>query len=227
MPQTLLIIDDDKRLAGMLEDYLGQAGFLTRHADTGQAGLNALQQPADAVILDVMLPDFDGFEVLRRLRQSHRLPVLMLTARGDDLDKIVGLEIGADDYLAKPFNPRELLARIKAILRRAAPAEETDQLVFGSLVIDRGARQARLSGTACDLTGHQFDLLLALAEHAGRVLSREQLMDYAKGENLEAFDRSIDVHISRIRAAIEADPRSPKRIITMRGAGYLFSKVQD
>jgi two-component system, OmpR family, phosphate regulon response regulator OmpR len=228
MPQTILIIDDDTRLAGMLADYLGQAGFVTRHAGTGQEGLNDLQRAApDAVILDVMLPDFDGFEVLRRLRQSQRLPVLMLTARGDDLDKIVGLEIGADDYLAKPFNPRELLARIKAILRRAQPSDDDDQLVFGSLVIDRAARQARLRGVPCDLTGHQFDLLLALAEHAGRVLSREQLMDFVRGENLDAFDRSIDVHISRIRAAIEVDPRHPRRILTSRGAGYVFAKAQD
>jgi two-component system, OmpR family, phosphate regulon response regulator OmpR len=228
MAQTILIIDDDARLATMLGEYLVQAGFETRHAATGQDGLDALQSGrAEAVVLDVMLPDLEGFEVLRRLRKTHQLPVLMLTARGDDLDKIVGLEIGADDYLAKPFNPRELLARLKAILRRTAPPDQSDRIVFGALVIDRAGRQARLNGETCDLTGYQFDLLLALAEHAGRVLSRERLMDLVKGENLEAFDRSIDVHVSRIRAAIEADPKNPKRIITMRGAGYMFAKAQD
>ncbi len=231
MSQSLLIIDDDARLSDMLKEYLGGAGFSVEAAATGQAGLDAAQARApDAIILDVMLPDIDGFEVLRRLRRTGDIPVLMLTAKGDDLDRIVGLEIGADDYLPKPFNPRELTARIKAILRRGrvnGETEESDVLRFGRLMIDKSSRHVRISETNANLTSHQFDLLAALAAHAGRVLSRDQLMDYVRGEELEAFDRSIDVHISRIRAAIEDDPKDPRRIVTVRGAGYVFAKTQD
>ena len=151
----------------------------------------------------------------------------MLTARGDPMDRVVGLEMGADDYLPKPFEPRELLARLRAILRRQRGGAKRDVLQFGSLEIDRGAREVRVDGAARPLTSYQFALLLALAEHAGRVMSREALMDLVKGEALEAFDRSIDVHISRIRAAIEADPKKPRRVVTVRGAGYVFAKAQD
>ena len=154
----------------------------------------------------------------------------MLTARGEEVNRIVGLEVGADDYLPKPFNPRELLARLRAILRRriGGSGVATDEaLRFGRLVIDRAARQVLIDGKPRPLTGHQFDLLCALAENAGRVLTREQLMDRVRGEALEAYDRSIDVHISRIRAAIEDDPGTPRRIVTLRGAGYLFTRGQD
>jgi DNA-binding response OmpR family regulator len=154
--------------------------------------------------------------------------VLMLTARGDDTDRIVGLELGADDYLPKPFNPRELVARLRAILRRRAGGSERRTLLrFGRLEIDREARVVRLDGHDRALTSHQFDLLVALAESAGRVLSREALMERVRGDVLEAFDRSIDVHVSRIRAAIEDDPRHPRRILTVRGAGYVFARAQD
>ena len=183
----------------------------------------------DAVVLDLMLPDMDGLDVCRRLRATSDTPLLMLTGRGDAIDRIVGLELGADDYLPKPFEPRELLARLRAILRRGVRgrAFADESLHFGRLEIDAFARTVRLDGEPCDLTGYQFDLLLALARKAGRVLSRELLMDLVKGEQPEAFDRSIDVHMSRIRAAIEDDPKKPRRVITVRGAGYVFAKAQD
>jgi DNA-binding response OmpR family regulator len=174
-----------------------------------------------------MLPDMDGLDVCRQIRARAATPILMLTARGEPVDRVVGLELGADDYLAKPFEPRELSARLKAILRRTKGTEGSDVLRCGRLEIDYGARQVRLDGEVRPLTSHQFELLLILARHPGRVMSRETLMDLAKNERLEAFDRSIDVHISRIRAAIEDDPAKPRRVITVRGAGYVFAKHQD
>ncbi len=232
MPQRLLLIDDDHRLAAMVGDYLSGHGFEVDAAGTLADGRARLAGAAyEALILDLMLPDGDGLDLTRELRadaRTRRLPLLMLTARGEPTDRIVGLEIGADDYLPKPFEPRELLARVKALLRRAAPAPEADEVMrFGRLEIDLGARQARVDGRPCDLTGHQFDLLVVLARSAGRVLSRDQIMDALKGHPLEAFDRSIDVHVSRIRAAIEDDPRQPRRVLTVRGAGYVFARRQD
>lgn len=232
MFETILIVDDDVRLSGMLRDYLEQNGFSARAAATAREGLAEIaRRPPSAVVLDVMLPDLDGFECLRRIRASSDVPVVMLTAKGDETDRIVGLEIGADDYVPKPFNPRELLARLKAVLRRrnggAGPASGPAPLRFGRLEIDRGSRAVRVDGAERTLTSYQFDLLVALAETAGRVLSREQLMDLVRGAELEAFDRSIDVHVSRIRAAIEDDPKHPRRIITVRGAGYVFARLQD
>jgi len=213
-------------------EYLGKAGFDVLHAENGARGLALHErEPVQVIVLDLMLPDSDGLEICRQIRVRSNCPILMLTARGDPVDRIVGLELGADDYLPKPFEPRELLARLRAILRRsrAAPGSgaATDLLRYGRLEIDRGARQARLDGAPCQLTGYQFALLLTLAEHAGRVMSRDALMDAVKGESIEAFDRSIDVHISRIRAAIEDDPKKPRRVITMRGTGYVFAKAQD
>ncbi len=172
------------------------------------------------MVLDVMLPDLEGFEVLRQLRTTSRVPVLMLTARGDETDRIVGLEMGADDYLPKPFNPRELLARIRAVLRRNTPA--VGPLRFDDLEVDPESRTVRLAGESRPLTAHQFEILRVLAENAGRVMSRQQIMERVRGVELEAFDRSIDVHVSRIRAAVEPDPKNPRRIQTIRGAGYLF-----
>jgi two-component system, OmpR family, phosphate regulon response regulator OmpR len=232
MPSRLLLIDDDARLAAMVGDYLRGAGFDVEIAGSLTAGRARLAGEAfDALVLDLMLPDGDGLDLCRELRgdpRTRQLPLLMLTARGEPLDRIVGLELGADDYLPKPFEPRELLARVKALLRRAAPAEGADDVLrFGRLEIDLGARVARLSGQSCDLTSHQFDLLVVLAQSPGRVLSRDQIMDALKGHPLEAFDRSIDVHISRIRALIEDDPKLPRRVLTVRGAGYVFAKKQD
>jgi DNA-binding response OmpR family regulator len=239
----LLLIDDDVRLAGMVGDYLRGHGFALSHAADGNAGLVQAQVlKPDLMILDLMMPGMDGLEVCRQLRALpepvRHTPVLMLTAKGDPMERVIGLELGADDYMAKPFEPRELLARIKAILRRqalpktdasalsASPAEAA-QMRFGSLELDLDARVVRVSGQAAELTSYQFDLLVALAQRAGRVLTREQIMEAVRGRELEAFDRSIDVHMGRIRAAIEDDVKAPKRILTVRGVGYVFAKQQD
>ncbi len=231
MAERILMIDDDDRLAGMVSDYLGGAGFRLTVAGTGREGEALLKRETfDAVILDLMLPDADGLDLCRKLRASSDVPILMLTARGEPMDRVVGLELGADDYLAKPFEPRELQARLRAILRRKggnAAAAPSETLRFGRLEIDKGARVVRVDGEERIITSYQFAILLALAERAGRVLSRDALMDLLKGEKLEAFDRSVDVHISRIRAAIEDDPKKPRRILTLRGTGYVFAKDQD
>ena len=219
------MIDDDQELSAMVARYLAPLGIELATCGDGESGLlRQRREGFQAVILDVMLPDLDGLEVCRRLRSESDVPVLMLTARGDEEDRIVGLELGADDYLPKPFNPRELLARLRALLRRRQPSGPAGRLRFGSLEIDRDARVVRKDGEVRPLTSYQFDLLCALAESAGRVLSRDALMSRVRGSPLEAFDRSIDVHVSRIRAAIEDDPRHPRRIITVRGAGYVFAR---
>ena len=234
MSQHLLMIEDDVRLADMVREYLGQSGFVVSHASDGLTGLAAVQASVpDLVILDLMLPDIDGLDVCRRIRALpgalSQTPVLMLTAKGDPMDRIIGLEIGADDYLPKPFEPRELLARIRAVLRRRVDgvAPSGKQLRFGSLEIDRDARTVHVGSQTCDLTSYQFDLLTALAERAGRVLTRDQIMEAVRGRELDAFDRSIDVHMGRIRAAIEVDAKNPKRILTVRGVGYVFARQQE
>jgi DNA-binding response OmpR family regulator len=230
------MIEDDERLAGMVAAYLAPHGFAVRHAATAQAGLALLQNERETfalVLLDLMLPDADGLDVCRQVRgldaSLRSIPIVMLTAKGDAFDRVVGLEIGADDYLPKPFEPRELLARLRAVLRRPplANAVESAVLRFGRLEIDPGARSVRLDGQPRSMTAYQFDLLLALAGRAGRVLSREQLIDAVKGAAFDPFDRSIDVHIGRLRAAIEDDVKQPRRIVTVRGAGYVFARVQD
>ncbi len=233
----LLMIEDDARLAQMVVAYLGQSGYEVAHAGDGESGLEQVAlHPPGLVILDLMLPGIDGLEVCRRIRalpgDAGRTPVLMLTAKGDPMDRIIGLELGADDYLPKPFEPRELLARVRAVMRRrgeagAAVARTTPVLRFGSLEIDRDARSVTIAGDPRDLTSYQFDLLAAMAERAGRVLTRDQIMEAVRGRELEAYDRSIDVHIGRIRSAIEADSKDPKRILTVRGVGYVFAKQQD
>ena len=234
------MIEDDTRLADMVSEYLRQSGYSVTHAADGTSGLAALNSAMpDLIILDLMLPDMDGLEVCRRVKAQAGASggpgpaILMLTAKGDPMDRIVGLEIGADDYLPKPFEPRELLARIRAVLRRSAEVASSGSagthkvMRFGSLEIDRDARAVTVAGAVCELTSYQFDLLVALAERAGRVLSRDQIMEAVRGRELEAFDRSIDVHMGRIRSAIEFDAKDPKRILTVRGVGYVFAKQQD
>ncbi|OJU86460.1 MAG: DNA-binding response regulator [Burkholderiales bacterium 66-5] len=238
MNAQLLMIEDDHRLAQMVVQYLQQSALQVDHVDSAAAGLLRLETPGgnplpDLVILDLMLPDMDGLEVCRRVRAlpgvAGRVPILMLTAKGDPMDRVIGLEVGADDYLPKPFEPRELLARIRAILRRreGGAQQASSVMRFGSLEIDRDARTISVGGQAAELTSYQFDLLVALAERAGRVLTRDQIMEAVRGRELEAFDRSIDVHMGRIRAAIEQDVKNPKRILTVRGVGYVFAKHQE
>lgn len=231
VPARVLLIDDDSRLTTMVGEYLRHAGFDVQTEGSLADGRKRLQsEHFDALVLDLMLPDGDGLALCRDLRSAPRtrhLPLLMLTARGEPMDRVIGLEMGADDYLSKPFEPRELLARVKALLRRSQPMEEDEVLRFGRLEIDPGQRHARLNGQVCEMTGYQFDLLCVLAKSAGRVLSRDQIMDALKGHPMEAFDRSIDVHVSRIRAAIEEDPKNPRRILTVRGVGYVFARKQD
>ena len=239
MEERLLMIEDDRRLAQMIGQYLGQSGYAVAHAPDGKSGLAQLQGKTSSeplpslVILDLMLPDMDGLKVCRRIKgggtDSARTAVLMLTAKGDPMDRIIGLEMGADDYLPKPFEPRELLARVRAVLRRHGPGAGANgkTLAFGSLEIDRDARIVTVAGKSCELTSYQFDLLVALAERAGRVLTRDQIMEAVRGRELDPFDRSIDVHMGRIRAVIELDAKNPKRILTVRGVGYVFARQQD
>jgi DNA-binding response OmpR family regulator len=224
------LIDDDERLGEMLAAYLGRHNIELTAVLDGETGLSKIESETfDVVLLDIMLPGLDGMEVCRRLRAMSRVPVIMLTARGETSDRIVGLELGADDYVPKPFDSRELVARINAVVRRARPVTGSpiQPLRFDDLVIDPESRRVSRGGRTCELTGFQFDLLHYLASRAGRVLTRDQLLDGTRERELEAFDRSIDVHISRIRAAIEDDPRSPRFVLTVRGVGYQFAKLAD
>ncbi len=232
--KSILIVDDDARLSSMLAEYLQSNRYIVSQAfDLAQAIAMIHTQRPDCLILDVMLPDGDGLEFCKTLRAKAgefvQLPILMLTAKGDAFDKALGLELGADDYMGKPFEPRELLARVKALLRRA-PAQQVLQaptLRFGRLNINIEARDVYISEVRCELTAYQFDLIAYLARHAGMIMSREQLMNAVKQASFDAYDRSIDVHIARIRAEIEADPKDPQRIKTVRGVGYVFAKQQD
>ncbi len=226
MPR-LLLIDDDQRLAEMVGRYLSSHGWeVDRRADarSGKAALAA--GGYDAAVLDLGLPDQDGLDLCREVRaRGDAVPILMLTARGDDTDRILGLELGADDYLPKPFNPRELLARLRALLRRSRPAPDEVRVVHvAGLTVDRDRRRVTVDGRPVSLTGHQFEILWVLATHAGRVLSRDRILRAVRGEELAPFDRSIDVHISRIRHAVERDPKRPERILTVRGAGYVLAR---
>ncbi len=223
---TALLVEDDARLAALTRDYLEGHGVVVTVASDGRRGLaEALARRYDVVLLDLMLPELPGLEVCRELRARSDVPVIVLTARGEEADRVMGLELGADDYLAKPFSPRELLARIRAVVRRArgqaGPALAVVRV--GQLVVDPAARTATYRGEALLLTSYEFSMLKALAERAGRVLSREQLLEIAKGTAEESFDRSIDVHVSRLRHKLGDDPRRPRLLKTVRGAGYVLA----
>ena len=227
---SALLVEDDARLAALTREYLQKYGLAVEVVGDGRRGLEeALRGRHHVVLLDLQLPGKDGLEVCRELRARSDVPIIVLTARGEEADRVLGLELGADDYLAKPFAPRELLARIRAVTRRAqgraGPALRTVRV--GSLTVDPGARRATLDGREVPLTGYEFDLLRVLAERAGRVLSREQLMELAGGSPEEAFDRSIDVHVSRLRQKLGDDPRRPRLLKTVRGAGYLLAAGGD
>jgi two-component system OmpR family response regulator len=225
-PLLVLLVEDDVRLATLTREYLESHGLAVVHVSDGRRGQDeALSGRYDAVLLDLMLPGKDGLEVCREIRARSDVPVLVLTARGEEADRVMGLELGADDYLAKPFSPRELLARIRALVRRAkgraGPAREAVRV--GGLLVDPAARRVTLDGREVPLTGYEFALLHALARRAGRVLAREQLMELAKGSAEDAFDRSIDVHVSRLRQKLGDDPKRPRLIKTVRGAGYVLA----
>ena len=224
--RSVLVIDDDPKLAALLVQYLGARGLSVVVAADGAAGLARLRGGGfDAVILDVMMPGLDGFQVLTELRRTSQVPVIMLTARGEDTDRIVGLELGADDYLPKPFNPRELLARLRAILRRVESGTDEDApLESGGLRVDPARREVWLDGAVIELTTTEFDLLRVLVAAAGRVVPRERLMELARGEDWAAFERSVDVHVSHLRKKLGDDPKRPRRIKTIRGVGYLVPR---
>lgn len=217
----ILVIDDDVELATLLSEFLRREGFTTDFAHDGMKGLEtALQGNYALIVLDVMLPGIDGFEVLRRLRQSSRVPVVMLTARGEDVDRIVGLELGADDYVPKPFNPRELAARMRAVLRRTEPRPQDGRIEVNGVTLDPGSREVLCDGSPVELTTVEFDILEQLMRAAGRVLSRDQIMEAIYGRKSGPFDRAMDMHISHLRKKLECGDRA--LIKTVRGVGYQF-----
>jgi two-component system phosphate regulon response regulator OmpR len=219
----LLVIDDDEALNALLTEYLGQFGFAVRTAALPEDGLRALKtDPPDLVVLDVMLPGMDGLAVCRKIRETSGVPIVMLTARGGVMDRILGLEMGADDYLPKPFEPRELVARIQAVLRRGSAPAADESLRAGALEVSRATCTARLHGRPLALTTAEFELLGLLMRNRGRVLSRDRILDELRGTDWESYDRSIDVLVSRLRQKLGDDPRSPRLIKTVRGEGYLF-----
>jgi two-component system phosphate regulon response regulator OmpR len=230
MGKKVLLVDDDGKLRKLIKEYLEGYEYQVSTLSSGEAVLGAMEKESpEIVILDIMLPGKDGLEVLKEIRGQSHVPVIMLTAKGEEADRVVGLELGADDYLPKPFSPRELLARIKAVLRRLEPAakpateaEETLRIEAGDLVLDKGRQVLWVEAKEVPLSSTEFRVLWVLMENPNRVMSRDQLMTLARGKDFMAFDRSIDVHISKLRAKLESDPRSPKRIKTVWGSGYMF-----
>jgi two-component system alkaline phosphatase synthesis response regulator PhoP len=219
---TILVVDDEPKIAQIARDYLDYAGFRVATAADGRGALRAVaRERPDLIVLDLRLPDMDGLDVTRSVRQSSVVPIIMLTARGEETDKLVGLELGADDYMTKPFSPKELVARVRAVLRRGTQAQTGGEtLRIGDLVIDRGRLRATVAGRPVDLTATEFQLLAALARSPGRVFTRAQLLDLLHGVTLEAYERAIDAHVKNIRRKLEPDPRQPRFVLTVYGAGY-------
>lgn len=226
MAIRVLFIDDDARLHELVSSYLGANGVNVTVAPDGGRGLAALASGAfDAVLLDLMMPGLDGLEVCRRIRAAgNRVPIIMLTAKGDETDRVVGLELGADDYVPKPFGPRELLARIRAVVRRAQPDATGEKISVGDITADLGSREALVRGEPADLTGLEFDILVALLRRAGRVIPRDALLSEAGRGDVVVSERTVDVHISHLRAKLGDDPKDPKVIKTVRGVGYVLAK---
>lgn len=229
LPARVLLVDDDPALRELLRDYLGLSGFQVDEAEDGvQMRQRMAAAPPDVVVLDIMLPGEDGLNLARTLRLHSNLPILMLSARGDEIDRVVGLEVGADDYLSKPFSPRELLARLRALLRRSGSAPQAaepgvQQFSFGPFVLDDAARRLLRDGMEVPINGAEFDLLSVFVKHPNRVLSRDALVGWLKGHERDAFDRSVDVRVTRLRRTIEVDPAHPQFVRTVRGEGYLFN----
>jgi DNA-binding response OmpR family regulator len=225
MAIRILLIDDDVRLFELLKSYLDQNGFTVTVAPDGRKGLAALESGTfDAVLLDVMMPGMDGIEVCKRIRAKSNIPIVMLTAKGDETDRVVGLEIGADDYVAKPFSPRELLARLRAVLRRARPDATGERLTAGEIGVDVPGRIVTVAGKLVELTGIEFDVLVALVRRAGRVVARDALLSEAGRSDVNVGERTVDVHVSHLRQKLGDDPRSPRLIKTVRGVGYVLTK---
>ena len=224
----VLVIDDDDELTSLLAEFLGRYGISVSAASNPAVGLRSMKSnPPDLLVLDVMLPGMDGFAVCRKIRESSQVPIIMLTARGDLTDRVLGLELGADDYLPKPFEPRELVARIQAVLRRGVPSSNSETLRAGELVLDLATRTATLDGGKLDLTTAELELLALLLRHRGRVLTRERILEETRGLDWESFDRSVDVLVSRLRQKLRDDPKSPSFIKTIWGHGYSFVGGED
>jgi DNA-binding response OmpR family regulator len=225
MAKKILVVDDEFKIVQLVRAYLQQAGFSVLTASDGQQALTLfrVEQPA-LVILDLMLPDIDGLDVAREIRKESSIPIIMLTARAEDADRIAGLELGADDYVVKPFNPRELVARVRAVLRRTEGLTKSTMIEAGDLAIDLSTHEARLQGRVLDLTPIEFKLLATLAEQPGRVFTRLQLIEALSGTTYATLDRTIDTHIKNLRRKIERDPQNPKYIVTVRGVGYKFQE---
>jgi DNA-binding response OmpR family regulator len=225
MAIRVLLIDDDVRLHELTASYLEQNGLSVSVASDGRTGLAALEAGTfDAVLLDLMMPGLDGIEVCKRIRQKSNIPIVMLTAKGDETDRVVGLELGADDYVSKPFSPRELLARLRAVLRRARPDVASEQLRVGDIVVDVPGRVVTVAAKPIELTGIEFDVLVALVRRAGRVVARDALLSEAGRGDVVVGERTVDVHVSHLRQKLGDDPRSPRIIKTVRGVGYVFTK---
>lgn len=227
MAKTILVVDDEPKIVRLVRAYLEQSGFRVVPAHTGQEALDLFQTESPAlVVLDLMLPDLDGMDVAREIRKQSQTPIIMLTARTEDVDRVAGLEIGADDYVVKPFNPRELLARVRAVLRRTSGAETMSTIRAGSLTIDLDSHEVRIDDRPIELTPMEFEVLTTLAEHPGRVYSRHQLMDVLYGQTYASTERTIDTHVKNLRRKLEPDPQRPTFVLTVHGVGYKLRRSE-